>query len=394
MRTLTALLFATLLALSTPAAHAALPPGISGAWYNPAQSGHGLTVEMLAGDRALVFWHVFDPQGEPVHLYIEGNVVGHGIEGQAYLGRGMRFGSFDRADHTLEHWGSVRLAFSGCNAASLDWQADGPAGLGYADGSMPLRRLTGLAGLECARFPADPLPAGRYTVDYVGSSLFAAVDSQQRLWATGPVTPQNWAPPSSIHLVLGAPVTGSWPAPALELELVRNVAFSSNLSPGSSRIGPLRLVDTGTALAGSVDVPGVTGMGLSVSREFDVADPLHYPLQAQDLVGLSFGFELRDQFSMPRGTIHFSVLNNICIDTPDMRCRFRGTMGSNDPGLGMLDFTLEDHAFSTRISYSGKLWILRDPNGSPAQVVLVARGNGAFTDMGMGLVGHLQPPGS
>ena len=46
----------TLLLLgSTGIASAALPPGISGSWYNPQQSGHGLSIDMLSRDRALVW---------------------------------------------------------------------------------------------------------------------------------------------------------------------------------------------------------------------------------------------------------------------------------------------------------------------------------------------------
>lgn len=165
-----------------------LPPGISGAWYNPAQPGHGLTVEILSPRSALVFWHVFDPDGNPVHLYIEGDVVGSEIRGRAYLGRGMRFGSFDPAEHSLQHWGSVRLRFDDCNAAHLRWLPTGPAGAGFIAGDMALSRLTAIAGLACGG--AVP-SAGLYGVSISGDGIRAGgsllLGEDGSAWLSGPV---------------------------------------------------------------------------------------------------------------------------------------------------------------------------------------------------------------
>ncbi len=130
-------------------AHAQLPAGMSGAWYNPAQSGHGLSVEIHSATRAIVFWMVYDPDGNPVHLYIDGQVGPRSIAGRAYLSRGMRFGSFDRSEFASELWGDVALEFEDCDTAELHYDANGPAGAGYGEGSLPLQRLIGLHGQSC-----------------------------------------------------------------------------------------------------------------------------------------------------------------------------------------------------------------------------------------------------
>ncbi len=135
------------LALLLPSlASAQLPPGISGAWYNPQQSGHGLSIEILDDKRALAFWYVYDPQGNPVHLYLDGRIEGRRIEATAYAPRGMRFGSFRREDLELPVWGEVALDFSSCDKALLQWDSDRPE---YGSGSSEVQRLTRISGLDC-----------------------------------------------------------------------------------------------------------------------------------------------------------------------------------------------------------------------------------------------------
>lgn len=163
-----------------------MPPGISGAWYNPAQPGHGLTVEILNPQSALLFWHVFDPDGNPVHLYIEGDLVGSEIRGRAYLGRGMRFGSFDPSEHDLQYWGRVVLDFQDCNAAHLSWVPSGPAGAGFVQGEMDLVRLTAIAGLACGgTTPAAGLYAAAIRSDAADAGATLLLGDDGSAWLFG-----------------------------------------------------------------------------------------------------------------------------------------------------------------------------------------------------------------
>src|SRR3954467_3569587 len=41
----------------------AIGPAFSGLWYDPAQSGHGIFVEVLPDNRFLAWWFAFNPEG-------------------------------------------------------------------------------------------------------------------------------------------------------------------------------------------------------------------------------------------------------------------------------------------------------------------------------------------
>jgi hypothetical protein len=136
--------------LATPAlASASLPTGLSGSWYNPAQSGTGFSIQMLSDAHALVFWYATDPQGNPFNLYIQARVEDASLVGRALAPRGLRFGEWNRADLQAPDWGEVRIDFQDCAQAQVRWQPDGEAGAGFAPGSMPLRRLTRIDGATC-----------------------------------------------------------------------------------------------------------------------------------------------------------------------------------------------------------------------------------------------------
>ena len=88
-------------------------PGHSGAWYNPDQSGHGLSVEVIAPDRAVAFWYAFDPAGNPFWLYIDGTIDGATVRGEAHYVDGMTWGVFDPAMRNMRSWGAVDIEFTG-----------------------------------------------------------------------------------------------------------------------------------------------------------------------------------------------------------------------------------------------------------------------------------------
>lgn len=132
---------AAFLALSAGAvdiASAGLPASLDGSWYNPLQSGHGLTIERIDHDSALLFWHVFDPSGKPLTLYIETGLEGNTMKGEVLAPTGMRFGRFQESELALPFWGKVELAFSDCTRATLKY--DSPLA-GYGQGEIPLTRL-------------------------------------------------------------------------------------------------------------------------------------------------------------------------------------------------------------------------------------------------------------
>jgi hypothetical protein len=376
------------LPLAASFAHAALPPGISGAWFNPEQSGHGLTVEILGGDRALVFWHVFDAAGNPVHLYIEGDVVGRRIDGQAWLGRGMRFGSFDPDDHELIPWGTVSLEFADCNNADLRWQASGPAGAGFVDGSMPVTRLTALAGLHCDMDATGPANAGKYDLQYpenlLGSNEWvAAVDPTGHVWATPTRTPSAAYVGPYAAIITGSPATESGLL-ALTLRINSAVAFDAGSVISTTGVAVTQ-EDGRSVFRGSFPVfpPGLREDFVFTER---TPDPLERSFETSELAGRTFIWEGRSQFFNHDNTLRFLADGSFCIDV-ELRdggeCIFRGVLGAEEPGLAMFAFTGTAHGSN----YVGKGWVEPAPGGGERVALVAIATSGPEQGGGLGVVG-------
>lgn len=126
----------------------AQPVQFSGSWFGgPGQAGHGLNLEAVDARRYVAYWYVFDNDGNHFWLAAEGQRRGKRIDMTAYTTEGGRFPpSFDASETTLVEWGSLRFDFDDCNRGVLRWE---PTIEGFDAGSMPIQRLTGLAGLDC-----------------------------------------------------------------------------------------------------------------------------------------------------------------------------------------------------------------------------------------------------
>lgn len=145
---LSAFLFATL-------SHA-LDAGYSGAWYNPAESGHGVFFEVLSPTRGLLSWYVYDDRGNQVYLVADGTIDGNHLAAPAFITHGMRFGSFNTSENSTQQWGTVTLDFATCSQATLSWQSSFQLnGFTFGNGSTPLSRLTAIDGLDCGKRAAS-----------------------------------------------------------------------------------------------------------------------------------------------------------------------------------------------------------------------------------------------
>lgn len=125
----------------------AIQPGMTGAWYNPAQSGHGLFVEVLPNQGFLAWWFTFSPTGEQAWF----GGVGRYQDGVAVVPltktAGGRFiPNFDPAQISNPPFGTLTFTYTGCDSALLEFDLPD----GYGRGTMPLTRLTLPAGLSCA----------------------------------------------------------------------------------------------------------------------------------------------------------------------------------------------------------------------------------------------------
>jgi hypothetical protein len=121
-----------------------LDAGFSGQWFDHARNGEGISLEILPGNKALLYFFTYPPAGvagTQTWLTAVGDVVGNGIEFAD-----VQLPALDASGQLSgTHWGRIGLTFSDCNDAMMRW--DGPAAWGSME--VPISRLTGLQGLAC-----------------------------------------------------------------------------------------------------------------------------------------------------------------------------------------------------------------------------------------------------
>ena len=131
------------------AAAFAIGPGITGSWYDPNQSGHGLAIEVLPGNNLLAYWFSFNPDGSQQSWFLgvgnySGNVATISQVDKPQGGRWIP--NFDASKVTQQPWGALTFTFSDCNHGRVDFDS---TIAGYGSGHMDLTRLTMPAGLSC-----------------------------------------------------------------------------------------------------------------------------------------------------------------------------------------------------------------------------------------------------
>jgi hypothetical protein len=140
--------------LSSAELYGTFPPGtitpaLTGSWYDPAQSGHGLHIEVLPDYRFLAAWFTFDTTGTQQAWFMgvgtySGNTATVASVVQPVGGRWIP--NFDAAEVVNRPWGTLTFTFTDCNHGRVDFDSTAP---GYGRGSMNLTRLTQPAGLAC-----------------------------------------------------------------------------------------------------------------------------------------------------------------------------------------------------------------------------------------------------
>lgn len=121
----------------------------SALWYNPEQSGHGLSVYMLEDKRIVVIWYVYDNQGNPLWLIGIGSHDGSLATLSVNILNGGKFPpDFNAEDVVSENWGQFELEFSGCDSGSFKWIPN--IDNGFNAGEMNIVRLINTSGLTCS----------------------------------------------------------------------------------------------------------------------------------------------------------------------------------------------------------------------------------------------------
>ena len=126
----------------------AIGPGITGSWYNPAQSGQGFNVEVMQNNNFIAFWYAFDGAGH--NLWLTGLATANADSVTMNLTQtkgGFFPPNFDPTKIARTPWGTLTLQFADCNNGTATWAPADTAN--FAAGSMPIKRLTAVSGLAC-----------------------------------------------------------------------------------------------------------------------------------------------------------------------------------------------------------------------------------------------------
>lgn len=123
--------------------------GISGSWYDPAQSGHGFLIEVIKGtNQVQAVWFAFDNQANQAWIVGEGEIAGDQVVMSALLVQGGRFPPhFNASNIERQPWGTLSFTFLDCDHATLEWTTSNPDFT--ASGTMNLQRLTQIEGTSC-----------------------------------------------------------------------------------------------------------------------------------------------------------------------------------------------------------------------------------------------------
>lgn len=136
-----------LLLLSSAAEAAAIDADVTGNWYIPGQSGHGLQIEVLKNSEAVVAWYTFDADGNPQWLFGVGEIAGDSIEAELSRYAGAKFPpDFDPDSIQGEVWGTLVFRRTGCDAATLAYAPEDGI---HQPAEFPLVRLTRIDGSGC-----------------------------------------------------------------------------------------------------------------------------------------------------------------------------------------------------------------------------------------------------
>ena len=117
--------------------------GASGLWYNPAQSGHGFTLETVESGGKLhlvAAWFTY-LDGAPRWIHGIAPIVNNKATIAAMTSKGGRFPpAYDPASVAVEPWGTLEFSFTDANSGQVSWAGSQP---GFGSGSMPVARLAG-----------------------------------------------------------------------------------------------------------------------------------------------------------------------------------------------------------------------------------------------------------
>ena len=119
-----------------------ITPAFTGAWYDPAQAGHGIFIEVLPSQRLLAYWFAFTPDARQAWFGGDGAITSDFAFVDAHTGAGGRWiPNFDPARYASQRWGGLTFAFTDCNHGRV-WFVNDSDYQVWGSGSMEITRLT------------------------------------------------------------------------------------------------------------------------------------------------------------------------------------------------------------------------------------------------------------
>lgn len=143
------------LAVAAPPPQITLGGYLSGNWFDPTpnQAGHGFQLEFTGqGNTAIAIWFVYPPDGGgQTWIIAQGPFDPHqnSMTLTAQLLDGPKFPPlYNSNDLQLHDWGTLTFTFADCDHGTASWSS--PLA-GYGSGSVPIQRVTSIAGTTCPK---------------------------------------------------------------------------------------------------------------------------------------------------------------------------------------------------------------------------------------------------
>lgn len=232
-----------------PASARVIDADLTGSWYDPAQSGHGLQIEVIDQSRAVVTWYAFDTAGDPLWLIGIGDIQGDVLRADLTQHQGPAFPpDYDPEDLEDAAWGEIEFRLTGCDRAELAWH---PVDEDFQAGELALQRLTRIDGQHCSepyfeherRFTPANSAAGFEAIffDYPDGEgdayeLEAGFRSLPEPWdSRGGVMIRGTNRSDDLMMVLYRRLDGLEPATDYRVEL--EMQFATNVPDGCAGVG-------------------------------------------------------------------------------------------------------------------------------------------------------------
>jgi hypothetical protein len=158
-----------------------ISPGISGAWFDAANPGHGFTVQVVptanAPDRLNIVWNVFDRGGRQLYLVGNGDISGSRATVPVFVTSGGTFPPpFTSMNVSTIPVGTLTFDFASCNTGSVSYAMTDPNLT--ASGTVSLNRLTSISGQSCSFLSAGQIDRmGRPAINTALINLVPATGS-------------------------------------------------------------------------------------------------------------------------------------------------------------------------------------------------------------------------